>query len=257
MIRTILMKNNLLRLASVLFFITINQFNAYSQWGGFGDESSSETSDSTNTDSNETSSEGFGWGSEEETTPKSGTPAVPLKPYERVKDTPLDSITKRITYSLVVEDDSCNYCTPDSLYYRAKQYLLKKYGDGKKFPKKIIVEDVTNERIILNVRVPMVVQVNPSSKQQIGEYSFNLQLRVKDFRYKYKFTDFIHHEPVTNGKPTDFNSVYMEYYLNNKVKVRETDKFLMAIDRDMKELIEGLVKVMKDPVTVDVDEDDF
>lgn len=187
-----------------------------------------------------------------------GMPPKPLVKYERIDNIPVDTLTKLITYTAVHDvENNCEYCTADSLYFRAKNYLLKKFGDGKKFPKDWIVEDAVNQRIILKVRTPLMIEPNPHTLKREGDYEYKFQLWIRDFAYKYKFTSFVHQDPVVAGKPGTFTPVYAEFYLKNKTKVRFTDMILLAIDRDMKKLIEELVQVMKDPVTVDIDEEDF
>ncbi|MCO6494776.1 MAG: hypothetical protein J5I91_03725 [Bacteroidetes bacterium] len=251
-----------LSLMSMLFFtftFFITDVNA--QWDDWGDT----PVDSSQVDSTDGGDWGSDWGSEEtpfdyaeeENTDK-GTPPKPIKKYERIDFIPVDTLTKLITYTAVHDvESSCNYCTADSLYFRIKKYLLTKYGDGKKLPKGWVVEDVTNQRIIMKVRLPLYTHPNPYSKVQEGEYEFKFQLWIRDYAYKYKFTQIVHFDPVINGKPGDFTPVYLEYYLKNKTKVRFTDMILTAIDSDMKSLIDDIIRVMKDPVTVDIDEEDF
>ena len=243
---------------TMVFMFTYTNLKAQ-DWGDWGNDEATE--DSTELDSTTQEDSGFGWGDgfgEEESKDDKGTPPKPLVKYERLDIIPVDTLTKLITYTAVHDvENSCEYCTSDSLYFRAKKYLLTKFGDGKKFPKKWIIEDLVNQRILLNVRLPLWIEPNASSKKQEGEYEYKFQLWIRDFAYKYKFTHIVHQDPVVAGKPGTFTPVYLEYYLKNKTKVRFTDMILSAIDRDMKELIADIVKIMKDPVTVDLDEEDF
>jgi hypothetical protein len=232
--------------AALLFSYT----DTYAQWG-WGEE----TEESDTTENNNS----FGdFGGDEGPRDEKGTPPKPIVKYERIENIPVDTLTKLITYTAVHDVESnCEYCTADSLYFRAKNYLLKKFGDGKKFPKEWIVEDAVNQRIILKVRSPLMIEPNPHTLKREGDYEYRFQLWIRDFAYKYKFTSFVHQDPVVAGKPGTFTPVYAEFYLKNKTKVRFTDMILLAIDRDMKKLIEELVLIMKDPVTVDIDEEDF
>lgn len=249
------------RLISLLCILLSLSHAAQAQWDDWGSgDDEEQATDSTDNDDDDWGG-GFGWGDEDlfgGGSDDKGTPPKPLKKYERIDHIPVDSLTKLITYTAVHDvEDECDYCYADSLYWRAKEYLLEKFGNGKKFPKSIIIEDTENQRILLSIKLPMNVQINPHSTRKEGEYEFRFQLWIRDYAYKYKFTNFVHLEPVVGGKPSSSNPVYMEYYLKNQRKVRQTDMFLLAMERDMTELIEGLVKVMKDPVTIDIDEEDF
>jgi len=241
---------------SVLVFCLMFSFsNAYAQWGD-------EYSDSSETDSSDEASwDTSGYYSDypvDESNGDQGTPPKPLKKYERIDIIPVDTLTKLITYTAIHDvESSCEYCTADSLYFRIKKYLLNKYGDGKKLPKGWVIEDITNQRIIMKVRLPLITHPNSHSNVQDGEYEFKFQFWIRDYAYKYKFTHIVHYDPVLNGKPGNFTPVYLEYYLKNKSNVKYTDLILKAIDTDMKKLIEEFIIVMKDPVTVDIDEEDF
>lgn len=226
--------------------------------GAWGDD------DSNDSDTTEKTDDDGGWGGDwggdfgGDQKQDKGTPPKPIKAYERIDFIPIDTLTKLITYTEVHDvENNCEYCTADSLYFRAKKYLLEKYGDGKKFPKDWIIEDTENQRIILKVRLPMMAQVSPSVNRQIGFYEYKFQLWIRDYAYKYKFTNIVHLDPVVAGKPNTFNETYMEYYTKNQKKVRFSDSLLMAVDKDMKALIADIIRVMKDPVTVDIDEEDF
>lgn len=244
-----------LRFCYMLLFVFIFSFsNANAQWE---DNSSS---DSTQVDSAESSDWGdsFDAGYADEETVDVGTPPKPLIKYERIDFIPVDTLTKLVTYTAIHDVEStCEYCTADSLYFRIKKYLLTKYGDGKKLPKGWVIEDITNQRIIMKVRLPLMIHPNAHNFTQVGEYEFKFQLWIRDYAYKYKFTHIVHYDPVTNGKPGQFTSVYLEYYLKNKTKVKYTDMILKGIDTDMKVLIDDIIRIMKDPVTVDIDEEDF
>ena len=48
-------------------------------------------------------------------------------PYVRFVP-PYDTMREIIFYEGVIENEDCQLCTADSLYWRAKKYLSKKYG---------------------------------------------------------------------------------------------------------------------------------
>lgn len=191
------------------------------------------------------------------------------KKYERFRP-PMDTITDLITYTGVVPfmplaNDVYDGGTIDSLYWRAKIYLMKKYikdyRQSKKpnenvFPKDILVEDFKpdgeNGRIVIRPTVPLYVRTNEFTSQQWGTLTFKIEIRVKEEKYKYKFTNFVHNT-VEKGteKPV---KTYVEYYANTTRGFKGTDQILIAIDRMVKEIIKELALVMRDPVVLDPDD---
>lgn len=195
-------------------------------------------------------------------------PASPeFKPYVRFK-APMDTITQKVTYIGVVPfkpmaNDMYDGGTMDSLYWRAKKFLLNSYVKNFRakttkdfvFPKDILVEDFKPDgdvgRIIITPTIPLILQRGRSNASQDGTVTFKLEIRVKDDKYKYKVTNFVHHtkEAITE-KPVDN---YAEYYVNSKHNARSNDQILLAIDREVKTLVKSLGAVMKDPIILDED----
>jgi hypothetical protein len=236
----------------IAFLFTFNPLTA--QWGSWGSDEADTTENSDSSDGGGWDDDwGGAWGNEKSKSP--GLPPPP-PPYERFS-MPMDTITNLVTYTDVIEDESCDYCTPDSLYYRAKQYLLRTLFNGAKdFPKNVVVENVLNERIILTIRTPVVYEANTYRKFEFGEVEFSLQLRFKDYRYKYKFTNFVHITPV-GGASKEYSRTYFEYYLKAEKRIKTNDRALIATDKMIRTMINELITVLKDPATVDIDEDDF
>lgn len=183
---------------------------------------------------------------------------------------PMDTITELVTYIGIVPftplaNDVYDGGTIDSLYWRAKKYLMKKYMKDYRekatkdmvFPKDMLIEDMKpdgeNGRIVIKPTVPLYIKNNSFSQTQSGTITFKIEIRVKEEKYKYKFTNFVHNT-VEKGteKPT---KTYLEYYVNNKRDFKGTDGILLAVDRMVKEVVKELSKVMKDPVVLD--QDDF
>ncbi len=193
-----------------------------------------------------------------------------FKPYQRFK-APVDTVTELVTYIGVVPftpmvNDVYDGGTVDSLYWRAKKYLMQKYikdyraGKSAKdmvFPKEMLIEDYKPDgdvgRIIIKATAPLIVKHNPFSSTQNGTVTFRLEIRVKDDKYKYRFTNFVHN---TTEKGTEKPiKTYIEYYVNNNRGVKGTDTILISIDTMVKDILKDLYKVMKDPVVID--QDDF
>lgn len=191
-----------------------------------------------------------------------------FKKYERFMP-PIDTITELVTYVGIVpfkplENDVYDGGTIDSLYWRAKKYLMEKYikdyrANSKKefvFPKDMLVEDVKpdgeNGRIIIRPTIPLLVKNNNYSYTQTGTLTFKVEIRVKEDKYKYKFTNFVHN---TTEKGTEKPiKTYVEYYTKIAKGYKGTDMILIAIDRMVKDVVKDLYKVMKDPVVVDPDD---
>lgn len=191
------------------------------------------------------------------------------KKYERFRP-PIDTITDLVTYTGVVPftpmpNDVYDGGTIDSLYLRAKIFLLKRYiknyrqsKDPKAnvFPKDILVEDFKpdgeNGRIIIRPTVPLYVRTNEFTKSQWGTVTFKIEIRVKEEKYKYKLTNFVHNTTEKGSeKPI---KTYVEYYANTTRGFKGTDQVLIAIDRMVKELIKDLAAVMRDPIVLDPDD---
>ena len=184
---------------------------------------------------------------------------------------PVDTITELVTYTGIVPfvpltNDVYDGGTIDSLYWRAKKYLLQKYTkdykEGKSskdlvFPKDMVIEDYKPDgdvgRIIIRATAPLMIKTNPYTSVQSGTVTFRLEIRVKEDKYKYRFTNFVHNT-VDKGteKPV---KTYAEYYVNNKKSVKGSDYILIGIDTMVKDTLKELFKVMKDPVVID--QDDF
>ena len=119
-----------------------------------------------------------------------------FKPYTRFK-APMDTITQKVTYMGVVPfkamaNDLYDGGNMDSLYWRAKKFLLATYVKDFRaktskdfvFPKDILVEDFKPDgdvgRIIITPTVPLVLRQGRSNATQNGSITFKLEIRVKD-----------------------------------------------------------------------------
>ena len=219
-------------------------------------------------------------GYEENTTSSVAPEEIKFKPYVRIK-MPIDTITELITYMGVVPFKPFTYPDNstiesggiDSLYVRARKYLLKNYGKDPNsknpkdniFDKEVVVKDMKPGAdpnsdagyIIITPTVPLMVSPTKYYAAESGKLTFRLEIRVKEgdgdnCKYKYKVTNFVHHTIDKYGKESD---VYMEYYANSKSNPRGHDAYLIAIDKMVKQIVKDLGKVMPDPIVKD--EDDF
>lgn len=173
------------------------------------------------------------------------TPVDPLlKPYERIVLN-LDSATNLITYAGVVEQEESG---SDSLYLRAKKWVTNTFG------KEIKLElDKRNQKLTYLVSTPAYAYTSKYSRRQIGTFEFKITVLIKEGRYKFQFTNFVHEttKPSAGGKPS---RNYFEYYYTSNTRVRENDIILRNADKDINKLIDGLKKAMREPVIVDEDD---
>lgn len=191
-------------------------------------------------------------------------PQKPVKkPYERIK-LHLDSITNLVTYKEIVDQTET---TADSFYVRSKKWADKKYGlsnrtvdkgkRGPSGPKKIILLDKPNEKLVLRAYFDSYQQTNTYNKYVNGQIQFNLTLIFKDDKYKYIIDNIVYQAPINVELPPEENPkpIYFEYLLNAKVGVKKSDQVLKTADSEIQLLINEIKKSLQNPITID--EDDF
>lgn len=174
------------------------------------------------------------------------TQTVVVKPYERI-ELNFDSITNLITYSEVVEQPES---TSDSLYLRAKKWATKKFN-GNVGSKVLFEVDKKNQKVVINGFLPAYSYAK-YTKRQVGNFYFKLTFWLKEERYKYTITNFVHEAE----KPNDGTAArsYFEYYYTTLTNIRGCDQILRAADKDINTMIEEFKKAMKDRPFVDEDE---
>lgn len=192
---------------------------------------------------------GFDYGSGGQDYVRTARPKTEARPYERFTGMPYDSAAELVTYVEIVEvilpDEYLgdNYTTSDSLYARALKWMQLQFGE--KEAKKMI-EDAgqdpkgrEGQTIKAIVVMPLVVEINEYSRSTAGVIQFDMELRFKDERYRYKFNNFVHVTPDKSGGKEAVRT-YMEYYMTAKENARNNDKILMATNNQMNKLIDGL-----------------
>jgi hypothetical protein len=183
-------------------------------------------------------------------TTKIDSSALKKIPYVRFVP-PYDTMREIIFYEGVVENEDCQLCTADSLYWRAKKVLLKKYG--KSVLRKMILDEKVGHHITVKVTLPMVVINGKYSKAAKGMMEYKLCLRFQDSRFKYQFGNFIHLQTGEGlvGNPT---KTYHEYYMRVKRGYEATDKFLLASDREVKDMVSKITYALREPYRPEEDE---
>jgi hypothetical protein len=234
-----------------LFLVVIPGKAQWGDWGGGGAETPADTAKTDTTASAGGDAWGGGdaggWGGAEET---KGPKMPERKPYVRFVP-PYDSLREIIYYEGIIEDEDCEYCMADSLYWRARKHLLTKFG--KENLKKFTVEDKKADRITLLVSVPMVIKYGNYKQETVGTLEYKLTLRFKDNRYKYQFGNFVHIQ-AADGTGKEATRTYHEYYMKLKKGFQATDPYLLAADREVKQLVAELTKTLKEPYQPDEDD---
>ena len=219
--------------------------------GRVGDlRGSGSSADTSTVDTTTTGGDAGGWGASTEETP--AVQVKPKVPYKRFIP-PFDTSREIIYYSGVIEDEKCETCGADSLYWRTLKYLTKKFGKENMKDKKWVLENVVGNKIVLKVTTPMLIQGNAYNKMQSGYLEYRIAIRFQEGRFKYQFGNFVHIQ-VERGSEAKTIRTYHEYYMRVKKGYQNTDPFLLAADRDVKDIVEGLTKALKGPYQPDEDD---
>ena len=168
-----------------------------------------------------------------------------VKPYVRITLN-VDSVTNLISYIGVVEQEESG---SDSLYIRAKKWATKKFAGGTRSTFDL---DKKNQKLVINGWLPAYAYSNKYTKRSIGKYEFKLVLWIKEGRYKYQISNFVHEGIKSNEGNTMRN--YFEFYYTSTTNIKGNDQTLRFADRDINDLIKQMKKNLKDPVIVDEEE---
>lgn len=170
------------------------------------------------------------------------------KPYVRFV-VPFDTLTELVTYTEVVNEDEA---VTDSLYFRAKRWIIHEFG--KKNKKQVIKKDDKKDfKIVMEGEFPLMIENNKFSKTQNGKVMFDMELRFKDGRYKYKINNLVHVVPPPPGEDKEIRT-YFEFYRKSTVNPKGNDMVLIAADKKIKTMIKDLKKYCKEPIFVDEDD---
>ncbi len=169
------------------------------------------------------------------------------KPYIRIT-MPYDTITEMITYTGIVEQEDSYY---DSLYLRAKKYLMTKFELKDKDFKE---SSVNMDKIIMTLKLPYHMQKNKYVTENVGNLEFKLALRFKDGKYKYDIDHLKHIMPENAAGKTQPEYAYLEYYVRAERSIIYNDLLLRAADKQINSLIGEIQKALKEPVIIDEDD---
>jgi hypothetical protein len=257
-------------LAFVLVLFSHNSFAQYDDdySSDYGDEENYNYDDSTNSQASDTGdtysddySDPYGdmdFGSSSSYDEIKQDPVFVRAPYVRFVP-PYDSIREMVTYSgdVKVLDAEDYEIEVDTIYARAKNWMAEEFGS--KRLKKMTKIDGINERaseteykIVIRGDFPCIVEPNEFTKKQDGDVKFKMELRFREGRYRYRINNLVHISPLVAGERTP-EQTYFEYYMKSKDDVRGGDVILLAADKKINEMIDGLRKTCQ---TNPLEEDD-
>mgnify|MGYP001115326838 CR=1 FL=1 len=264
--------------------LTTTGIFAFGQWGSWGDtedtkpkkeEKKNNETKVTKADTAKPAAEpdGYGeWGTEEESNSDWGGGSAwgssgGGSSYEKQKASkpmyikedrvflPYDSVRKLIVYTGVQELEECEFCTEDSLYYRFKIWAEKEFGAKIFKDKKAIGLDQKFQKITMRVKVPLMVENNKYTLNQVGSANVSFTMWFQPYRYKYLFTNFVHEVPPT-GTQTEAQMVYFEYYQESKRNSESNNSYLKAIDKKVNNWVDKMKIALNDkPMALSEDDD--
>lgn len=169
------------------------------------------------------------------------------KPYVRFI-VPFDTITELVTYTEIVNEEEAG---TDSLYWRAKRWIKQEFKGTKK---QVIKKDDKKEfKIVMEGEFPLFIEANKFSKSQNGKVMFDMELRFKEGRYKYKINNLVHVVQPPPGEDKEIKT-YFEFYRKSTVNPKGNDAVLIAADKKIQKMIKDLKRYCKEPIFVDDDD---
>lgn len=167
------------------------------------------------------------------------------------KDTPnlpIDSLTKKITYSEVVFVDS--NINKQELFSRAREWFAKVYKSSTNV---IQMEDKENGKIVGKALMQVYCK-SLGADRKCGFVNYTISFYLKDGRYKFEITDFYH-----SGQQVSIDNIIpdygpCEYWIDDKRKYpmmsqkgvqKISNYFLKQIDSNINYLIIDFKQAMK------------
>ena len=195
----------------------------------------------------------FGSSDKDEYTPKK----IIRKPYVRFIP-PYDSVRELVLYKAVVEvKDRDGYeIEIDTINFRAHQWLEEEYG--KELKKVILIDDVNENagefeyKVKIHATFPCMIAPNEFTQVENGQVEYDLEIRVRDGRYRYTVKNLVHIAPPRPGEK-DGERTYFEYLMKTEDDIREGDKILIAADKKINSMMSDLQRICQ---TNPVEEED-
>ena len=161
---------------------------------------------------------------------------------------PFDTITELVTYTAIIEEEEAG---TDSLYWRAKRWLRYEFKGAKRY---LIKKDDPKEyKLVMEGEFPLFIEANKYSKSQNGKVKFDMEIRFKEGRYKYKINNLVHLVQPPPGEEKAIKT-YFEFYRKSTINPKGNDAILIAADKQINTMITNLKKYCKEPIFVDEDD---
>lgn len=196
---------------------------------------------------------GSGSSTKEEFVPRK----IVRKPYVRFVP-PYDSMRELVLYKAVIDvkDHEGYEVEIDTINFRTHQWLEAEYG---KNLKKFLTMDGINEnagemeyKIKIHGTFPCEIKPNEFTTVRNGNVEYDMEIRVRDGRYRYTVKNLVHVADPIPGEPKG-ERTYFEYLMKSDDDVRENDKVLRAADRKINAMMDELMKLCQ---TSPIEEED-
>jgi len=160
---------------------------------------------------------------------------------------PIDSITKKITYTQVVYVDSS--LNSQELFSIGKEWFAKSFNSSNDV---IQMADKESGKIVGKGTMQVYCK-SIGSHRKCGFVNFTISIYLKNARYKYEITNFIHTGQTISRDNVIPDYGPCEYWINDKREYplmsqngvqKISNYFLKQLDDDIKALTDDLKKVM-------------
>jgi hypothetical protein len=155
-------------------------------------------------------------------------------------DLPIDSVTKMITYTEVVNVDTS--LGKLELYSRAREWFAKAYNSSQN----VIQMDDKESGKIVGKALTQVYHKALGSNYPSGHINYTISIYLKDGRYKYEITNFYHTGQLVSGGNRIEDYGACEEMIDTKKKTwgmsyqKTFTYYLLQLDNKTKSLIEDL-----------------
>ena len=166
--------------------------------------------------------------------------AISVNAQKGTPDLPIDSITKMITYTEVINVDTS--ANKQELYSRAREWFAKAY----KSSTNVIQMDDKESGKIVGKALMQVYHKALGSNFPSGHINYTISIYLKEGRYKYEVTNFYHTGQLVSGGNRIDDYGPCEEMINTKKKTwgmsyqKTFNYYLSQLDTNIKELIADL-----------------
>ncbi len=229
-------------------------YGSYDSYDSYEPDSSGDSSDGYSEDLSNSYDNYFG------SSTKSSTPVpkkIVKKPYVRFIP-PYDSTLELIIYQAVIEvvDNEGYEVELDTVYGRTQAWLESEFGkDIKRVTKLNDINETASEmeyKIKVSADFPCIIKPNEFTQVQNGIVKYDMEIRVRDGRYRYAVKNLVHIAEPRAGEKEGVKT-YFEYLMKTKDDVRNSDQVLIAADIKITAMINALKKACD---TAPLQEDD-